>query len=645
MTARKRTPEPESNYTASDITLLEGLEAVRKRPAMYIGGVHKAGLHHLLWEIVDNSIDEAMNGYASELDVRLHSDGKTVSVRDNGRGIPVEMHPVYQKPTLELILTKLHSGGKFNNNNYKHSGGLHGVGISVVNALSEYMKIEVCRGGGRFEQEFSKGDPVAPIEQKAKNIRQTGTTVTFRADPEIFRDSVTLEASQIRERLEVAAYLHSGLAVKFRNEVDGIEEVFHHEGGLQDYLDHLLKNRNNRVVHEGTFVHSSDGEMRMEVALCWTEDTDEFFKSFVNGIVTRSGGTHENGLKLAIAKAVRNYINTHKLQPKGMTISTEDIREGVVALFSVYVQEPQFQGQTKERLNNPEVQPLVDQVMRAALEQWLNENSTAARAIVARIIMAARARAASRAASQVVRQSPTRRLSLPGKLADCAQEDPAQSELFIVEGDSAGGSAKMGRDRKNQAILPLRGKVLNTETANLKKILNNKEISDLVQALGCGIDKQFDLEKLRYHKIILLMDADADGHHIATLLLTFFYRHIPELIHQGYIYLAQPPLYRISVRKEVYWALDDDEKDRLLAEAPANAQVDIQRFKGLGEMLPQVLRETTLDPSKRTLLRVCVDDPLHTDQVMSDLLGKDANARFRFIMERAHEVDEVDLSA
>ena len=646
MTATKRADNAQSSsYNPGDITFLEGLEAVRKRPAMYIGGAHKAGLHHLLWEILDNSIDEVMNGHATEIEVRLHSNGKTASIKDNGRGIPIGIHPQYKKPTLELILTNLHSGGKFDNESYAHSGGLHGVGISVVNALSSVMTVEVRRDGGKHQQEFSRGAPQGKIK-KVGNTRRTGTTVTFEADPEIFRDGTRFDTKLIRDRLDIASYLHRGLKIKFRNEVDGEEEVFHREGGLEDYLSFLLETRGKKTAHEGVFVYDGSNEMRMEVALCWTEATDETFKSFVNGIPTRSGGTHENGLRGAMSKAVRNYITTHKLAPKGLSLSTDDIREGVIGLLSVYIADPQFQGQTKERLNNPEVQPIIDQLLRTSLEQWLNENSTAARAIVARIIMAARARAASRAASQVVRRKgPTRRLSLPGKLADCSQEDPTKAELFIVEGDSAGGSAKMGRDRKTQAILPLRGKVLNTETASLKKVLNNKEISDIVKALGCGIGKEFDVAKLRYHKIILLMDADADGHHIATLLLTFFYRHMPELINAGFVYIAQPPLYRVLVRKEIHWVLSDDEKDRIVASAPSNAKIDIQRFKGLGEMMPAVLRDTTLDPSKRTLLRVNVDDPLSTDQVMSDLLGRDASARFRFIMEHSHEVDEVDISA
>jgi DNA gyrase subunit B/topoisomerase-4 subunit B len=635
------------NYTASDISVLVGLEAVRKRPGMYIGGVHKRGLHHLLWEIVDNAIDEAFNGHASEILVRVHDTHQTITVEDNGRGIPTDLHPKYKCSALELIMTKLHAGGKFEGSSYKVSGGLHGVGASVVNALSDEMVAEVVRGNLCYSQTYSRGVPQTKLlkgKPKQSTLKKkSGTSITFTPDSSIFQDGITFDLSIIRERLDVAAYLHRGLKIRLVDDQTDSEQLFFHEGGIEDYLQHIVKERGKPEAHEGIFSFQTDGDIRLEVSFCWTQATDEHIRSFVNGIPTRSGGTHEGGLKSSVLKVVRNYIKTQKLQPKGVQIGAEDIREGWVAVLSAYVVEPQFQGQTKERLNNPEVQGLVEQATLFAIEQWMNENSSVSKAIVDRIIMAAKARAASRAASQLVRRkSPTRRLTLPGKLADCALEDPRKCELFIVEGDSAGGSAKMGRDRKTQAILPLRGKILNTNSATLKKVAANKELSDVVKALGCGIKSDFSLANLRYDKIILLMDADADGHHISTLLLTFFYRHLPALIENGHVYLAQPPLYRVSYGKEIHWALTDDERDAIVAKAPERAKIDIQRFKGLGEMMPGVLRDTTLDPKKRTLLRVSVDDPIGTNITFEDLMGKDASARFRFIMENAHEVDDVD---
>ncbi len=635
-----------TSYTAKDITVLEGLEPVRKRPGMYIGGVGSAGLHHLAWEILDNSIDEAMNGHASTIQVTLHPDGASLTIADDGRGIPVDKHPQTKKSALEVIFTVLHAGGKFGHDNYKTAGGLHGVGASVVNALSKELVATVRRDGASWEQRFKQGKPVAPIK-KLGAARGTGTTIYFHPDPTIF-PKIEFEPSVIRERLETASYLHQGLKVVFDDQSNGSKEVFEHQEGLVEFLEKVVTTRGPKPVHEVPFTLSRENGLRAEVVLQWTEATDEHVKSYVNGIPTGSGGTHENGLRAGLGKAVRNYIETHNLSPKGVTLSAEDIREGVVGILSIFMAEPQFQGQTKDRLNNPEVLSTVDSLVRPALEQWLNENRSVAEAIVGRIILAARAREASRAAQQEVsRKSATsNRLTLPGKLSDCSSPNRPDSEIFIVEGDSAGGSAKQGRDRTRQAILPLRGKVLNTESASLAKVMENKELSDLVTALGCGLGKNFDLSRLRYGRVIILADADSDGNHIATLLLTFIYRHMPQLIARGHVFLAQPPLYRIDIGKETHWALDDAQRDRILAQhkqGPGRATPEITRFKGLGEMMPKVLWETTLNPKTRRLLRVQISDQIVTDRVINELMGRDASARFRFIMDRAEEAEELDV--
>jgi DNA gyrase subunit B/topoisomerase-4 subunit B len=634
-------------YTARDITVLEGLEPVRKRPGMYIGGVDARGLHHLVNEIVDNAIDEVINGYATRLEVTLFPSGREIEVSDNGRGIPVDVHPKYRKSALELILTTLHSGGKFEQGNYVHSGGLHGVGSSVVCALSSEMTVTVKRDGATWQQTYGKGKATSKVAKVsgAEKVRGSGTTVRFRPDAEIF-GKLAFDAAEIRERLEAKTYLHRGLRVVFTDETQkpAVREELAHEGGLADWLTHVVTQRGKAATHAGAFLFERVEDPRLELALVWTEATDEHVRSFVNGVSTPSGGTHENGLRSGITKAVRNYVETHELLPKGVAVTAEDIREGIVVLLSAYVLEPQFQGQTKDRLNNPEMAAAVDGAVRPALEKWLNENPTLAEQIVGRIVLAARAREASRAAQQVARKTAvSHRLNLPGKLADCSSTDPGSSELFIVEGDSAGGSAKQGRDRRTQAILPLRGKVLNAEQANAAKVTGNRELSDIVSALGCGVGADFDIEKLRYGKIFLLMDADADGHHISTLLLTFFWRHLPKLVESGHVYLAQPPLYRIDAAKETHWALDEKEKGEILAKLPKNVKPEIMRFKGLGEMMPEQLKATTLDPQRRRALKVTVPSVLEAEKTLGELMGKDASLRYRFIMERARDADSLDV--
>ena len=640
------------SYTGKDIQVLEGLEPVRKRPGMYIGGTGKAGLHHLVWEVVDNAVDEATNGYASLIDVTLHKDGRSVTVTDNGRGIPVDLHPKKGVSTLEVILTTLHAGGKFDGGSYVTSGGLHGVGSSVVNALSETLTAQVKRDGQLFEQHYSRGLPLGPLQPVKDGVRGTGTSISFTPDAKIF-DVTALDAATIAETLEVKTYLNAGLKIIFRDEQAGTRQEFQHDGGIAEYLEARIGEGKVRTVQEEPFVlrqPALENGLRVEVAFAWTEAPRDQIISFVNGIPTPDGGTHEQGLKDGVTRAIRAYIDTHDLLPKKLDVTADDIREGLFAVVSAFMTDPQFQGQTKDRLNNPEARQLVQTAFRTEFEQYLNGHPSVAEAIVFRIVQAAKARLASRAAAKQARRKSavSHRLNLPGKLSDCSSTDPAESELFIVEGDSAGGSAKQGRDRKTQAILPLRGKVLNAEQATKTKVLANKELDHIVQALGCGLGDELDPDKLRYHKIVLLMDADSDGHHISTLLLTFFYRYLKPLIDEGYVYIAQPPLYRLDVGKDTHWALDDADRERIerrILKKNPRAKIEMQRFKGLGEMMPETLRDTTLDPDKRRLLQVAIPEGtlMETEQTMTDLMGRDAAPRYRFIMEHAAEAEDLDV--
>ena len=574
-----------STYNAKSITVLEGLEAVRRRPGMYIGGVDKTGLHHLLWEIVDNAVDEVMNGHATRIVVTLHADGKTMSVADNGRGIPVDIHPKTGKSALEVIFTTLHAGGKFDNDAYKVAGGLHGVGASVVNALSKSLIAEVRRDGKTYIQRYRRGKPQGPVE-KGEPSRGTGTTVTFTPDPEIFQDARLRPGADRRAaRGQDLPQQGPGDPVRRPEEQDERRVPPRRRRGRLSRRDQRPAQRPAGRAPAFVLEREEDEDgLRCHLALAWTEATDEDIRSFVNTIPTRDGGTHELGMLAAVGTAVQRFMETHDLVKKGMEIKREDIREGLTAVLAVCVHEPQFQGQTKGRLNNPEVKAQVESMIRPALENFLLKNKSVGDAIAARVIQAAKAREASRAAASQVRRKTaiSGRLNLPGKLADCDSTNPEESELFIVEGDSAGGSAKQGRDRDIQAILPLRGKVLNAEQAGKAKVLDNKELTDLISALGCGMDDQYDPGRLRYGKVILLTDADSDGHHIATLLLTFFYRHVPGLFADGRIYLACPPLYKITWGKEIFWASDDAAPRPDPRQAPQERQAQHHPLQGTG---------------------------------------------------------------
>ena len=632
-------PDPSQKYTGEQIVVLEGLDPVRKRPAMYIGSTSLSGVHHCLNEIIDNSIDEALAGFAKNVWVTIHKDN-SATVRDDGRGIPVDKVPKYNISALEIVMTKLHAGGKFDSRAYKISGGLHGVGASVVNALSLSTTVEVHRDGKAFKQEYKRGVPKAPVAQVGK-ASDTGTTVTFLPDLDIFKEGIALSFEQVKKQVRDRAYLIARLSFHLFDERTSEESHYHFEGGIVSLVKAL--NRNKTPVHDPIYVtKTSDGEqITLEAAIQYNDGFSESVESYVNVIHTVEGGTHLTGFRMALTRAINDYAKKIGITKNGDdNIVGEDTREGLTAI--VYIKMPsqnlQFEGQTKGKLGNAEVQPFVQSAVKEGLDTFFEENPSEGRKILEKVFLAAKARLAAKAAKDaIIRKGALEGASLPGKLADCQEKDPMVSELFIVEGDSAGGSAKQGRDRKFQAILPLRGKVLNTERARLDKIVEFEELKALVIALGMGIAESLNPDKLRYHRIIIMTDADVDGEHIMTLLLTFFFRHIPYIIEKGHLYIAQPPLFKITIGKSAYYAYSDDERDQVLKDhkGDTKTQPTIQRYKGLGEMNPDQLWETTMNPENRVMRRIDIADAAAADQVFSMLMGDEVPPRKRFIQTHA----------
>jgi DNA gyrase subunit B len=649
-----------AGYSAENIKVLEGLEAVRKRPAMYIGDVGKRGLHHLIYEVVDNSIDEALAGYCDKVTVVFNKNG-SVTVEDNGRGIPVDIHKEENKPAVEVVMTVLHAGGKFDKGSYKVSGGLHGVGVSVVNALSEWLWVEVSRDGKLYRQDYKTGDPQNDLKVTGKS-KKTGTRVCFFPDNTIFK-TITFEYSIIAERLRELAYLNSGLEIILKDErvPEGETDSFKFKGGLSDFVRYLDEN-NNPLHNKIITVKKEDGDVPVDVALRYGNTYNDNILTFVNNINTIEGGTHLSGFRSALTRAMNNHASKNNLikakKNEKISLTGEDFREGLTAIISVKVAEPQFEGQTKTKLGNGDVKGLVDKVVYEGILDFLEQNPSIGRRVIEKALLAARSRSAARKARELIRRkSALGGSSLPGKLADCSNRDPAFSELYLVEGDSAGGSAKQGRDRRTQAILPLRGKVINAEKARIDKLLSNNEVQSMITALGAGFGGSeddsgeksagdFDPEKLRYHKIIIMTDADVDGSHIRTLLLTFFYRKMKEVIDGGYLYLALPPLYRVSQGKKEAYAYDDNERDLLIERMKKdnkNTKVSMQRYKGLGEMNPSQLWETTMDPETRTLLQVSVESAAEAAETFQNLMGSDVEARRSFIEKNAKFVVNLDI--
>ncbi len=630
------------SYDASQIQVLEGLEAVRKRPSMYIGSTSAKGLHHLIYEVVDNAIDEALAGYCTSIGVVLHADA-SCSVTDNGRGIPVDLHPKTGRPAVEVALTVLHAGGKFGGGGYKVSGGLHGVGVSVVNALSEWLEVEVKRDAGLYVQRYERGRPTTDVRRVASAVG-TGTRVRFKPDPQIF-ETVEFSYDTVCQRLRELAFLNKGLQITLTEERTQAQNVFQYEGGIVSFVQHLNKNR-DVINATPIYLESERDQTRVEVALQYNDGYAEGIYSFANTIWTHEGGTHEAGFKSALTRAINDYARRANLLKENESgLSGEDIREGLVAILNVKLPDPQFEGQTKTKLNNSETRGIVETVVGEGLSIHLEENPGIAKRVVEKAVLAARAREAARKARELTRRKNALEVSaLPGKLTDCSSRDPAESEVFLVEGDSAGGSAKQGRDRRIQAILPLRGKPLNVEKARLDKILTHEEIRAIITALGTGVGEDFDGSRARYQKIVLMSDADVDGAHIRTLLLTFFYRYMRPLIDLGYVYIAQPPLYKIAKGKQDRYVYSDQELERTLRELEAQGgpKPEVQRYKGLGEMNAEQLWETTMNPARRTLLRVTLDDAMEADRIFSTLMGDKVEPRREFIEQHAHLVRNLD---
>ncbi|HQD39815.1 MAG TPA: DNA topoisomerase (ATP-hydrolyzing) subunit B [Bacillota bacterium] len=630
------------NYGAEQIQVLEGLEPVRKRPGMYIGSTGPRGLHHLVYEVVNNSVDESMAGYCDLIKLVLKPDS-VVTITDNGRGIPTEIHPTEGRPAVEVVMTKLHAGGKFGGGGYKVSGGLHGVGVSVVNALSEWMEVVVKRDGKVHRQRFSRGEPLGELEVIGQT-EETGTEITFKPDSEIF-DTLEFSFDTLAARLRELAFLNRGLRIEMLDQRTEEEKqaVFQYEGGIISFVEYL--NRNKDVLHKKVIYFERQlDDVQIEIAMQYNAGYNESIFSFANDINTVEGGTHLSGFRTALTRTLNDYARkSGLLKENESNLTGEDVREGLVAIISVKLPDPQFEGQTKEKLGNSEIKGLVDSAFSEALSTYLEENPSVAKSIVSKAISAARAREAARKARELTRRKTALESgSLPGKLADCSLKDPALCELYIVEGDSAGGTAKQSRDRRFQAIMPLRGKILNVEKARLDKILSNQEIRAMITAFGTGISDDFDLSKARYHKVIIMTDADVDGAHIRTLLLTFFYRYMRPLVENGYVYIAQPPLYQVRKGKTVEYAYSDRELDEILNKIGRQG-VTIQRYKGLGEMDAEQLWETTMDPQRRTLIQLTIEDAVEADQIFSILMGEKVEPRRQFIQEHAKEVSNLDV--